>query len=354
MHKLAFLGGSTTSIAGYVHLLASQLDRKFEVVGGIFSKDTNRSKNTAKQYNVRHFNSIPEMCNNVDIVVVLTPTPTHFENLKELLNYDVGIIVDKPIVSNLNEKLNFKNKFVIVTHNYSGYPLIRELKALIEHGDLGEIQKIKINMPQESFFKPMQPGYPQEWRITDGVIPTISLDLGVHLFHLLEFLYQDNIEEVFSQCNSFSNFNVIDDCEILVRHSQISSHLSYSKTALGNRNELSISVFGNKAGAQWNHCNPDELILAYPDGKREIFSRGYAKYEAYKKRYNRMAPGHPAGFIEAFANLYFDIDNAYNQYQKNNSFSSEFVFDAEHSYKSLKFLHLAYESHNIGKWLKWV
>ncbi len=354
MYKLAFLGGGTESIAGYVHLIASQMDRKFEVVGGIFSRESQKSQMAAQEYKVKHFDSIAEMCEQVDIVVVLTPTPEHYRNITELLRFDVGIIVDKPIVSELSETLIDENKFIVVTHNYSGYPLVRELKELIRHAHLGEIKKIKINMPQESFFKPMKPGYPQQWRIQDKSIPTISLDLGVHVFHLLEFLYPDDIVEVFAECSSFSRFDVIDDYDILVRSKNIKAVLSFSKISLGNRNELSIEVYGNHAGAKWEHSNPEELIIAYTDGKREVFSRGYAPYEAYKKRYNRMAPGHMAGFIEAFANLYVDIEEAFTHFKSTGVFQSNaFVYDAAHSYKSLKFLDLAKESTQKGKWIEW-
>jgi predicted dehydrogenase len=132
---LGFLGGGVNSIAGRVHFIASQMDKKFEVVGGIFSKDKDKSKISAKEYGVKHFDTIEDMVKEVGLVVVLTPTPDHFENLKELLEYDIGIIVDKPLVDNLKniDELNFDKKFVVVTHNYSGYPLVREIRALTKN-----------------------------------------------------------------------------------------------------------------------------------------------------------------------------------------------------------------------------
>jgi predicted dehydrogenase len=345
MIKLGFLGGGIDSIAGRVHLIASEMDKKFKVIGGIFSKNEEKSKLSAKEYGIKHFNSIKEMAKNTDVIVILTPTPSHYENLIELKKYNKPLIVDKPLVSSLKEKLEFENR-VIVTHNYSGYPLVREIKYLIKNKILGEIKKIIIKMPQESFFKPMKPGYPQKWRLKEGEIPNIMLDLGVHTYHLLKFIYPKKIDEVFAECNKFSNYNVYDDCEILIKMDKVLCSMSFSKISIGNANSLSIEVFGDKAGVKWEQNNSEKLLLSHFNGKKEILNRSYAYFEANKKRYQRMAYGHPSGFIEAFANLYSDIFNYLNG-EKN-----DFVYDYHHSIDSLKFLNTAYKSYKEKRWMR--
>jgi predicted dehydrogenase len=343
--RLGFLGGGVDSIAGGVHLIASEMDNKFKVIGGIFSKDEQKSKLSAKEYRVKHFNSIEEMIKSVDAIVILTPTPLHYENLLELRNYQIPLIVDKPLVSSLKEKLEFENN-VIVTHNYSGYPLVREIKYLIKNGVLGDIKKIDIKMPQESFFKPMKKGYPQKWRLKDGEIPNIMLDLGVHTYHLLKFIYPKKIDEVFAECNKFSNHNVYDDCEILIKIDKVLCKMSFSKISIGNANSLSIEVFGDKAGVKWEQNESEKLLLSYFNGKKEILNRSNAYFEVNKERYQRMAYGHPSGFIEAFANLYSDIFDYLNG-EKN-----DFVYDYHHSIDSLKFLDTAYKSYKEKRWMK--
>ena len=153
MIKLGFLGGGLGSIAGGVHLAASRLDGKFQVVGGIFSGTPERSREAANTYGVKDFKSLGEMCEAVDIVVILTPTPAHYGNLLELANYNVGIICDKPLTSTTKEakeiKHLYESRFVVVTHNYSGYPMVRELREMIRHNLLGDIKNIIINMPRE-------------------------------------------------------------------------------------------------------------------------------------------------------------------------------------------------------------
>ncbi len=344
MYKLGFLGGGVDSIAGKVHLVASMIDKRFEVIGGIFSSNDIKSQQSAKEYGLKHFNSIENMAKSVDLVVLLTPTPNHYEDLKKLLNYDIGIIVDKPLVSSSYEanKLNFDNKFVIVTHNYSGYPLVREIKSLVANGILGDIKKITINMPQESFFKPLKPGYPPKWRLIDKDIPTIMLDLGVHTFHLAEFILGKDFEPFFCEQNSFSNFNVVDDCIILAKSdNNILVELKFSKISLGNTNPLYIEVYGDKASVKWSQEDFENIYLSYYDGKKEILNRGYAYFEANKSRYQRMAFGHPSGFIEAFGNLYSDIYDIFVEFKNNKTFQNKFVYDFQHSINSLKFFEKA-------------
>jgi len=339
MIKLGFLGGGADSIAGRVHLIASEMDRKFKVIGGIFSKDKEKSKRSADIYNVKHFDSLEEMASEVDIIVILTPTPLHHKNLKEVLKYDVGIIVDKPLLTSTKEAkdLDFKDKFVVVTHNYSGYPLVREIKALYENKILGEIKKIKINMAQESFFKPLKENYPQEWRKKDYSLPTIVLDLGVHTYHLAKFIVNKNFSPIFYEKNSFSSLGVIDDVITLAKGDDFLVELSFSKVSLGNTNPLFIEVYADKAGVKWTQDDFENLYITYKDGKKEIINRSNAKFEASKKRYQRMAPGHPSGFIDAFANLYSDIYDAFIEFKQKKDFKNRFIYDYKHSLESLKF-----------------
>ena len=352
MIKLGFLGGGYDSIAGKVHFIASQMDNYFKVIGGIFSRDDLKSKKSAKIYNVKHFNSLEEMCKEVDIVVVLTPTPIHYQNLLEISKYDVGVICDKPLVSNLQEAIKIKklyqDRFIVVTHNYNGYPMIRELRALIKQQKFGAIKNIIINMPQESFLRPPKSvKYPQKWRLEDGKIPTIALDLGVHVYNLAYFLLQKSPNRVLIEASNFSKYNVIDDMKIWVRYEDDTKGSFWiSKTALGNANALSIELYGEKASAKWSHENPEELIIAYNNGKKEIISRSCNLLEAGKKRYNRMTPGHPSGFIEAFANIYVDIASYYKG-KKN-----PYVFGVDHTIDSLRFFEVAMQSYKQGGWIE--
>ena len=305
MIKLGFYGGGYDSIAGKIHLLASEMNRKFKVIGGIFSKNPEKSQQCAKIYNVKHFNHIEEMKKEVDIVVILTPTPNHFNDIKKFLDKD--IIIDKPIVATSHEakelKKLIKNK-IVVTHNYSGYPMVREMRELSNNLD---ILKIEVNMLQESFLKPLKPGYPQEWRKKDLEIPNLMLDLGVHTYHLTKYILGKKFKPIFCEINSFSDLDVIDDALIVAKSGKSICKLSFSKIELGHTNSLSIKLFSKEKSLFWSQDDFENLYLNYFDGKREIINRGNAKYEAFKNRYNTAPIGHPSGYLDAFSNLYDDI-----------------------------------------------
>ena len=328
MFKLGFLGGGIGSIAGKVHLIASYMDRRFDVVGGIFNRDNKKSVLSAKEYNLKNFSGIREMEKEVDIVVILTPTPMHFKNIMQV---EKPVIIDKPLCSNYLEakKILTEKKNIVVTYNYTGYPLIREAKKIIKNGVIGKIIKAKFFMSQESFLKPFKPGYPQEWRKKDGAIPNLLLDLGMHIFHLAYFLIGD-FEILFKKLNNFSALKVVDDCEIIAKTSNNAVvSFSCSKIMLGELNNFGFEIYGEKGSLKWYQNNCEELLLT-KDNEIKKINRNNAIFEANKSRYNRMVPGHPSGYLEAFANYYCDIFDYFN------SGNSEFIDNIDVSVEFLR------------------
>lgn len=365
MYKLAFIGGSIESIAGYPHFIASQMDKRFEVITGVFSTNKKINKQTAKQWCINsYYNSVDKMLEseikNIDAVAILAPTPLHFEFIEKLLNLNIPIICEKPIVGSLEdmrniEKLYDKNKhFLVVTNNYSGYPMVRELQQKISNDELGDILHIRLKMPQESFLRPPKSiKYPQKWRLQDEFIPMICLDLGAHLHHLAFFLLQEDPYKVMATYDSYSKYNVIDDVNIFLEYkSGIKGNLWLSKTALGNRNGLHIEVYGTKASASWHQEDPEKLEFAYNSGQKTIIDRGSNIDMIPNKLYNRMTAGHPSGFIESFANLYNDIANSLDKYYNKKSYSSKYVYSINHAKKGIKLLNSASESNKQKAWVK--
>ena len=360
MYKLGFIGGGYDSIAGYPHYIASQMDNRFEVVAGVFSSNKDKSKETSKRWKVNHYDTIEEMLNNeqLDAVSILTPTPMHYDNIQYLLKKSIPIICEKPLVSSYEDSLNLekilKNNFLAITNNYSGYPMIRELKEQIKNDTLGDILSINLQMPQETFLRPPKNiKYPQPWRLSDGYIPMISLDLGTHLHHISSFLLGEEPSELVAEFNSFSNYDVIDDVKILLRYKNNKNGMMwFSKSALGHRNGLSVEVYGTKASASWVQENSEQLNISYNDGTKTILDRSSNCFEANKQRYNRMTPGHPSGFIEAFANTYNDIADLLDAHYHNNSEINKSAYSLNHAVNGLKLLHKATISYEQNKWIK--
>lgn len=365
MYKLAFIGGGVNSIAGYPHFVATQMDKRFEVIAGVFSTDKKINQETAKRWNIKKvYNNWQELINkeqnHIDAVVVLVPTPLHSKIILELLKRKIPVICEKPLVSSIEEIQEIekvykaKQNFLVVTNNYSGYPMIRELREKIDKGELGDILQIRLKMPQESFLRPPKSvKYPQKWRLKDGFIPMISLDLGSHLHHLAYFLLQQEPIEIFASYDKFSKYNIVDNVNIFLEYeSGIKGNFWLSKSALGNRNGLHIELYGSKASAVWHQENPEKLKLSYNTGQKTIVDRGSDLDILPNKLYNRMTPGHPAGFIEAFANLYSDIADSLDTFLSGGEYITKYVYGFEHAKKGIKLLHKASVSEVNKRWLK--
>ena len=363
MYKIAFIGGGINSIAGYPHFIASQMDRRFKVVAATFSTNKNINKETAFTWGVKNFYNdykelIKEEKSNIDAVVILTPTPLHMEIILKLLKEDIPIICEKPLVSSKEEvvkikkALDKKKHFLVVTNNYSAYPMLRELQEKIKNDELGDILNIRLKMPQESFLRPPKSiKYPQKWRLTDAFIPMISLDLGAHLHHLAYFLLQEEPSKVMANYESFSKYKVIDDINMLLEYpSGIKGNFWISKTALGNRNGLHVEIYGTKASATWNQENSEKLELSYNSGQKVILDRGSDIEMIENPLYNRMTPGHPSGYIEGFANLYSDIANALDNYFQKKKYTNKYIYSLEHAENGIVLLHSASVSNQKRKW----
>jgi len=230
--------------------------------------------------------------------------------------------------------------------------MLRELKHKIKNNELGDILQIRLKMPQESFLRPPKSvKYPQKWRLKDDFIPMISLDLGTHLHHLSYFLLEDEPFRVMARYNKFSSYNVIDDVDMFLDYkSGIKANIWLSKTALGNRNGLNIEIYGSKASAIWHQENPEKLEFSYNSGQKVIIDRGSDIEMLSNNLYNRMTPGHPAGFIESFANLYNDIANSLDSFRQGNSYTSQYVYDFNHAKNGIKLLNSASISNINQKW----
>jgi predicted dehydrogenase len=236
--------------------------------------------------------------------------------------------------------------------------MIRELQYKIRQGELGTIQKIHLEMPQEGFRRPPdiagKTAQPQAWRLRDGKIPTICLDLGVHLHHLSSFLLDNEPLSVCAEMSNHSTYpDLIDDVQMLLKYpNDITGSMWMSKTAIGHRNGLKVRVYGDKGSASWYQLNPDELQLAFNDGRKEILDRAGQCQYAGAFRYNRMKPGHPTGFVEAFANLYQDIAMQLRQHQQGEDLAHQYVFGLDQAESGLKLFTTAKQAAERQTWLK--
>lgn len=330
--KVAMIGGGVNSAIGRVHVIAMQMDQQFEVVAGCFSRDPKINRRSGEQYGVeddRVYATLASLLDaeatRVDAVVVATPIQAHFDHILQVLNRGVCVISDKPLAgtatqcAEIRRRSEEKNAKVYCIFNYAGYPAVREMRQRVRSGAIGKVFKVMAEMPQDSFMRLMNQGRVstiQSWRLQDDEIACVTLDLFVHLHSIVAFVCGGRPEEVTSLAKAFSGIapGLIDDVDALVRYdNEMVMNAWYGKAALGYRNGLRLRIFGSKGSLQWYQEDPEKLIAADADGNQTTLDRLTTGVEVMAHpRYQRFKAGHPAGFIEAFANYYFDIAQSIN------------------------------------------
>ncbi len=369
--QLGFVGGGVSSSIGPTHFSASQLDGRWKLVSGYFSRNPETSLATAKEWNLDKDRAYPTLekfieaeKGRLDAVAVLAPTPDHKEIVLKLIQNGFSVICEKPLVATLDEALDIEREvasmtssFLAVTFNYSGYPMVRELRERIRQGEFGDIVNIQFEMPQEGFMR-LDPASgklakPHGWRLVDGEIPVICLDLGVHLHHLAYFLTGQTVARVAAEFSTHSiHQEIIDDVMMWLDYREgMKGSFWFSKSALGHRNGLRLRLYGSKAGAMWLQSQPEEMTISYADGRILTVDRGSKGFMSSARRYNRYRAGHPSGFIEAFANLYDDIADAIQAGRAGDGNDNPYVFGIEHSIQGLKLFKKAVEANTAKTWL---
>jgi len=343
---IGFIGGALNSAVGYAHYASCQMDNRWSVAAGCFSRHWDVNRDTGQAYGVapeRVYHTWQDMLQaekgRLDAVVVLTPTPSHCGIVIPCLQQGFPTICEKALGRTYDEARSMvaaqaaTQGFLAVTYNYSGYPMVRELRDMIRRGVLGKLMHFQAEMQQEGFRRVDAHGHkpvPQSWRLSDGPIPTLYLDLAVHLHHLVHYLTDKRPLEVAADHDSYGWFNVVDNASCLCRYTDgVKGHIWFSKSALGHRNGLRIRIYGSEASAEWFQANPEELLLSFGDGRRTTVDRAGSVAVANLPRYNRFKAGHPAGYIEAFANLYRDVADCLWQYQATGRWASDEVFGAD-------------------------
>lgn len=366
--RLAFIGGSRSSAVGYSHFVSSAMDGMWTLVAGCFSRDASSNQESGQVYGVspqRIYATWQQLLaceqGHIDAVVILTPTPSHVDSVLACMRAGIPVICEKSLAVSSEQARQIiavrdqHHAFLAVTYNYAGYPMLRELERKIRDGKLGKILHFQAEMPQEGFVRVDARGNkpaPQAWRLSDGAIPTLHLDLGVHLHQMVAYLTGQKPLELVSDQNHYGWFaGVVDNAGCLCQYSgDIQGQFWFSKSALGHRNGLRIRIYGNLASAEWYQGQPEELMLSHIDGRREIVDRAGQVEVTNAVRYNRFKAGHPAGFIEAFANLYGDLALGVRRFQQGQPWEDGGLFSAELALEGMYFLEAMVASSQSRRW----
>tara|TARA_B100000212_G_scaffold333263_3_gene302510 strand:- start:10152 stop:11309 length:1158 start_codon:yes stop_codon:yes gene_type:complete len=327
--KMGMVGGGRGAFIGAVHRMAANLDGKIELVAGAFSSDPKKSKLSGKDFFLnpsRVYGSYQEMAKGeselpvgerIDFVSIVVQNHLHHAVAKHFLEAGFNVICDKPLAYDLKEARNLRRivkksgKVFALTHNYTGYPMVKEARDLARKGKLGRILKVVTEYPQGYAVGDIDnknDGKIASWR-TDPKIAGISNcigDIGTHAENLGAYITGLEIEEMCAELTAFiPGRKLDDDGNILIRYKGGAKGLLYaSQISNGDENNLNIRIYGTKASLEWHQEDPNELIIKFHDKPRQILRRGNG-YVCNSAKTNTRTPfGHPEAFIEAFANVY--------------------------------------------------
>ncbi|MBW8881225.1 MAG: Gfo/Idh/MocA family oxidoreductase [Asticcacaulis sp.] len=316
--RMGLAGGGPGSFIGAVHVMAAQLDGKIELAGGVFSRDPARSAEAAAHYRVTAWPSIEAMLasGGIDFVCIATPNDSHYAIARAALNAGVHVMSDKPATLTLDEALRLRDdvkrsgRQYGLTHTYTGYPLVRDARALVASGALGAIRKVVVEYSQGWLSQPLS-NKQADWR-TDPAksgLGGCSGDIGTHAFQLAEFVTGSRTVELMGDLAAVvPDRRLDDDCNILLRYANgARGVLIASQIAAGDRNGLRLRVYGEKGGLDWRQEDPNRLALHWHDGPTEVRHAGSSYLAAAASSATRLPAGHPEGYVEAFANLYRDF-----------------------------------------------
>jgi predicted dehydrogenase len=307
------------------------LDRRFDLVAGAFSRDAGRSALQARELNLapdRAYTSVDALIaaealrsDGVEAVAIATPNDSHFEMAAAALKAGLHVMCDKPMTATLEEArllatlLGETDRVYALTYTYTGYAMVREARALIASGELGAVRKVVVTYPQGWLATRVETELAgAAWR-TDparaGIGGCIG-DIGVHAFQIAEYVSGLRVERLCADLSRVvSDRRLDDDCNMLLRfEGNVPGVLMASQICMGERNGLTIQIYGERGSIIWTHDRPEALHLLHPDNRSETRFAGSPAIGPAGAGATRLPTGHPEGFFEAFATLYGDFADA--------------------------------------------
>jgi predicted dehydrogenase len=370
--RYGMVGGGPGAFIGAVHRKAAALDGEIELVAGAFSSDPMKSRRQGEQLFLdptRVYGSWREMVEGesklpegerIDFVTIVTPNVAHFEIAQAFIQAGFHVVCDKPMTTTLADAeelcrlVKQHDTVFALTHNYTGYPMVKQARELVRQGKLGEIKKIVAEYPQG--WLAGAAGISM-WRLDPKVAGISSAvgDIGLHAWHLARYIAGVEIESICADLTTFgSGYELEDDANLLVHYEGGARGIIYSsQMSVGEENGLRVRIYGTKAGLDWRQENPNYLDLLHGNGPVHVYRRGNDYLDPIVKHASRLPFGHPEAFIEAFANIYLNAARtmaARIAGHKPGEFDTDFP-TVQDGARGVHFIEKAIES---GKTRKWV
>ncbi|MFL9871016.1 Gfo/Idh/MocA family protein [Paraburkholderia megapolitana] len=368
--RLGMVGGGQGAFIGAVHRIAARLDDRFELVAGALSSDPQRAQSSAAEAGIaRSYTDWREMAraeaardDGIDVVAIVTPNHLHAPVATAFLEAGIHVICDKPLAISLAEGealaslARSKQRLFALTHTYSGYPLVRYARELIEAGELGTVRIVQVEYAQDWLAEPIEAtGANRQavWRTDPSLAgPAGCLgDIGTHAYHLAAFVTGMTPSTLAAELHTFVPGRRIDDhVQAMLRYADGARGMLWaSQVASGAENALRLRVYGTKANLAFDQEQPNDLWFTPLGGAAQRLTRARVK-SAVAAHATRVPAGHPEGYLEAFAQLYKDaalqieaIDNGLPV-----PVESRLLTTVDDGVAGLKFIDAVIASHGAG------
>lgn len=374
--RLGMVGGGEGALIGAVHRLAARMDGHYELVAGALSSTPEKSRRSGEAIGLAADRNYPDYetmareeakrPDGIEAVAIVTPNHVHAGPTLAFLKTGVHVICDKPLTVSLAEAKKMQaaveksGRIFALTHNYTGYPLVRRMREMVSEGDLGDIRLVQAEYPQDwlTGAEETKGNKQAEWR-TDpkrsGAGGSLG-DIGTHAYNLADYVAGLELAELAADLTSFGAGRALDDnAQIMLRFANGARGAIWaSQVAPGNENGLMLRVYGTKGGVQWRQDNPNYMHWS-PFGKpTQIIGRGGPGSGEAAARVTRVPPGHPEGYLECFATLYSEIAQAIKAARAGKKPPKGVHFPTiEDGVKGMAFIEAAVKSSKAnGKWVK--
>lgn len=332
--RLGILGGGGDSLIGVLHRIASFMNDNYEIVGAVFNPDHNDSLAFAKKIGVstnriyKDFDTLVEeelklpKGERIQVCSILTPNFLHFPMAKKLLENGFNVICEKPMTTTYEEAkilqaaLEKAKTVFAVTHTYTGYPMVRQMREMVKSGSLGKVQKVDVQYFQ-GWINPIihdKQKRSSTWRLNPekAGISCCMGDIGVHAFNMVEYTTGLQVDTILADLNYLYEDNKMDiDGTVLIRlKGGVKGVIRSSQIATGEENRLTVAIYGDKGGLRWEQENPNLLYVLSDDKPLQVYKPGHAYNSKLSLDGTKLPPGHPEGIFDAMANIYLGVAKA--------------------------------------------
>lgn len=328
--KLGMVGGGQGAFIGGVHRIASRIDGHYQLVAGALSSTPEKAQASGRELGLaddRIYSDFEEMArteaardDGIEAVAIVTPNHMHAAAATAFLRAGIHVICDKPLTATMDDakalaaEVEKADALFVLTHNYTGYPMIRQAREMVANGDLGKLRVVQVEYPQDWLAEDMPDVKQAQWR-TDperSGAGGATGDIGTHAIHLARYVTGLEIDRLAADLDAFVPGRKVDDnAHVLLRYSGGAKGMLWcSQVAVGHENALRLRVFGEKGGLEWYQEEPNRLWhTPFGEPKRLLTRNGAGASEA-STRVSRIPGGHPEGYLEGFANIYTEAAHA--------------------------------------------